>query len=206
MALAAGVIAVRIWAPVAFEPRAAIEWLTAMSPLAQVAAFVAAYAVLTTVAVPAFVLHVAAGVAFGFERGLPIALLAANLASNAQFFVGRWLGSERLSAWLERKGFRRRFEENSIAAIVVLRTIPSPFLAVNVGCGAAGVPWRTFVVGSGLGLISVTTAHVFFAAQLYAGVEGAKVEALGWAVLGGAVVVAFAVVPKWLRNRKAPRP
>jgi hypothetical protein len=101
-----------------------------------------------------------------------------------------------------------RFDAGSVAALVVLRTLPSPFLAVNVGCGAAGVPWRTFVIGSGLGLVSITAAHTFFAAQLYAGVEGASLTALLWAMAGGAVIVGLALVPKLLKrgNRGPPAP
>ena len=127
--LAGGAIAVRLWAPFALEPKPAIDWLRAIDPAAQVGAFVLAYGVLTTLAVPAFVLHIASAIAFGFERGLAIALLAANVASNLQFFVGRAIGSERLHAWLEQRGMKPSFAASSIAALVVLRTIPTPFLA-----------------------------------------------------------------------------
>src|SRR5688572_4033373 len=86
LAVGTSAVAVRVWAPSALEPQAALAWLQGMSPPMQVGAYLVAYTVLTTLAVPAFLLAIVAGIAFGLPWGLALAYLGANLASNLQFF------------------------------------------------------------------------------------------------------------------------
>src|SRR5262245_57261979 len=105
--LVAAATAVRWWAPSALEPQVAIAWLRSLGP-ASVLAYVAGYLVLTTLAVPAFACHIVAGVTFGLPAGLAIAMVAAQLASNAQFWLGRALGAARVSAWLQRRRLAAR--------------------------------------------------------------------------------------------------
>lgn len=205
-AVAFGVVAVRVWAPFVLEPQPALDWLRGMSLGAQVLAYLLAYAALTTVAVPAFVLAIVSGIAFGLPWGPAITFLAANVASNLHFLLGRALGAERIGPWLEKRGMSQRFDKNSIAAMLLVRAVPSPFLLANLACGAAGVRWSTFFFGSGLGLIPQTVAFTFFAAQVYAGVEGAKTTALLWALGGIGVMFLVTVVARRLRNRASPEP
>jgi len=206
LALVAGAVAVRVWTPYVLEPRSALQSLRAMGESSQVLVFALAYLVLTTCAVPAALMNVVAGVAFGFWRGVLLAFVCANIVSNLQFWLGRAVGAERIAAWLERKGFSRYHESNEISSLVLLRAIPSPVLAVNMGCGAAGVKWRHFVLGSGLGLVAPSIVHTLFASQVYQGVEGAKLSSFLWAAGAGLCVVALSLVPRWLRNRKPAPP
>src|SRR5262249_53872951 len=151
--LVLGAVAVRVWLPdTAFDPRAAVAWLRGLGAPAA-AVFVAGDIVLSTFAVPAFAFHITAGVVFGMPGGFCSALLRAPLASNLQFVIGRALGAERVSAWLARRGWAHHFERDTVLGLFVLRVLPTPFIGVNVGCGASGMKWRKFLIGSGLGLI-----------------------------------------------------
>ncbi|MBK7858539.1 MAG: VTT domain-containing protein [Archangiaceae bacterium] len=202
--MVAGAVALRLTWPEVFDPHAGIAWLKTMSLGQQIAVFVLAYTVLTTLAVPAVAFHVAAGIAFGVERGIPIALLGGNLASNLHFGIGRALGAERLQRWLQARGVLGYLDRHSIVSMMLMRALPLPFVGVNVGCGAAGIKWHHFAIGSGLGLVAATTVQTLFAAELYQGVDGANVKAL--AIAGGAALglVALAALGSWLRNRSRP--
>lgn len=206
LAVAAAAVAIRVWAPSALEPDAALAWLRGMSPLTQVGAYLLAYVVLTTLAVPAFLLAIVAGIAFGLPWGLLLCYFGANVASNLHFFIGRALGAERIGAWLEKKGMQQRFDKNTITAMLLLRAVPAPFLVANMSAGAAGVRWHIFLLGSGLGLIPQTTAFSVLAAQVYAGVEGAKTTALLWGLGGVALLLAFTVVGRRLVRNRAVAP
>jgi uncharacterized membrane protein YdjX (TVP38/TMEM64 family) len=206
--LAAGAIALRVFAPEVLEPKAAVAALRQAGEGWGGGLYVAAYIVLSTLAVPAVAMHVVAGVTFGFGKGALLCVLASNLASNLHFGLGRLMGPERVGAWLKKRGFKlERIENQSVTAFVLLRMIPFPFIAVNVACGAAPTRWRNFLIGSGLGLVGSASAQVFFAAQLYEGVQGAQLKALGWAAAAGALLVVLTLVPRWLygrRNRQPP--
>jgi uncharacterized membrane protein YdjX (TVP38/TMEM64 family) len=202
--IVAGAIALRVFAPSLLEPRAALEWLRSMSPLAQVAAYLVAYVVVTTLAVPAFVMAIVAGVAWGLPWGLVLCYFAANVASNFHFFLGRSLGAERISAWLAKKGVEQRVNKNTFTAMLVLRAMPVPFLIANVTAGAAGVRWPIFLFGSGLGLVPQVVAFTVLAAQVYAGVAGAEKSAALYGAGGIGVFIAMALVSRWLRNRAPP--
>jgi uncharacterized membrane protein YdjX (TVP38/TMEM64 family) len=204
--LATGAIALRLWLPGALDPRQALAWLETMGFAGQVAAFVVGYTVLTTFAVPAVVMHVVAGLAFGVERGIPIALIGGNLSSNLHFAIGRALGARRVHAWLTEKGVARHLDRHSIVSVMLLRALPLPFVGVNVGCGASGLKWSHFALGSGLGLVAATTAQTLFAAQLYAGVEGARLSAFAWAAGAGLSIVGLLLLGNWLRNRSEGGP
>ena len=194
------------WAPGVLEPKIALAWLQSIGPGYSALVYLSAYLVLSTCLVPAIALHIVAGVAFGLPEGLLLALAGANVASNVHFILGRAIGRERLGAWLRRRGHDRALEGTSLAAIAASRVIPLPFLAVNLSWGASGVPWRSFLLGSGLGMIAPVAAHTVLASQLYEGVEGARLQAFAWAAGAGVLLAALAGVPRVLRNRQRPRP
>jgi len=195
-----GAIALRIFAPAVLEPRAALEWLRGMSPAAQVGAYVAAYFVITSLAVPGFTMAIVAGVAWGLPWGWVICFFAANVASNLHFFIGRALGAERISAWLAKKGLDQRFDKNTFTAMLVLRALPLPFIVPNLAAGAAGVRWHIFLFGSGLGHVPGVTAVTVLSAQVYAGVAGAKTHAMLWAAGGIALFLGTALLTRYLRK------
>ncbi len=202
--VAAGAVGVRLFAPWLLEPRAALEWLRGMSPAAQVGAYLLAYLLVTSLAVPAFTMAIVAGVAWGLPWGWVICFVGANVASNVHFFVGRTLGAERISAWLEKKGVDQRIDKNTFTAMLVLRALPVPFILPNLAAGAAGVRWHIFLFGSGLGHVPGVTAVTVLSAQVYAGVAGAKTDALLWATAGIALFLGTALLTRWLRNRGRP--
>ena len=203
LVVGAAAAALRVFAPSALEPQAALDALRGLPLATQVGAYLLAYVLLTTLAVPAFAFAIVAGIAFGLPWGFALAFFAANVASNLHFFLGRAAGAERVAPWLDRKGLHLKLDKNTITAMLLLRAVPSPFLLANLAAGAAGVRWPTFLLGSGLGLVPQTLAFTALAAQVHAGVEGARATAIAWGVGGVCLLLAFTVVGRRVLRQSA---
>ncbi len=192
-----------------FEPEAILQLMRASkdAPWA-VPAFVAVYCVATALLMPAIAMHIAAGAVWGFGPGWVLGLIGANIASNLHFlvgrWVGRWVGPERVRAWLLKRGLVKlvdELEQRGAFAMIVIRQLPLPFVAVNVTAGTSPMKWAQFAVGNAIGLLPNATIYTYFAAVLAEGVEGAKTEVLLRALAAGAVAITFGLVSRRLMAR-----
>jgi uncharacterized membrane protein YdjX (TVP38/TMEM64 family) len=124
--------------------------------------------------------------------------------SNLHFWIGRWLGQERVEAWLQRRGWSGAVIRGSgISTLIAVRQLPLPFVAVNVAAGASPVTAWQFVIGSGIGGLVPTVVYSYFATALIDGAEGTKTQTLLKALAAGACVLAIALLPKlWARWRR----
>jgi uncharacterized membrane protein YdjX (TVP38/TMEM64 family) len=134
-------------------------------------AFVVGYAALmTTMWVPAWVCSIVGGFLFGFWLGAAYSLVGATLGATSLFTLARLgLGglTRRAAPFVRRleAGFRR----DAFSYLVVLRLVPMvPFAVVNVAPAGLGVPTRTFVLATLLGIVPSTL--------IYAGLGNALVE------------------------------
>ena len=125
--------------------------------------FIAGYVVCTLLVLPKGVLSIGAGIAFGFLPGAVIVIIGAILGASAAFVVGRWLGRDavermagahlaRLDTLVTRYGF---------AAIVLVRLIPLiPFTVINYTAGLTSIGFRSYALGTAVGIIPGTLAYV----------------------------------------------
>jgi len=189
-----------------FEPGAILTLLRGARDSAwAVPAYLAIYFASTAMLMPAIAMHVAAGAVWGFGQGWLLAFLGANLASNAQFAIGRWVGPQRVKAWLLQRGLTglvEELEQRGALTIMIVRQLPLPFVGVNVGAGASPVTWPQFVVGNAVGLLPSITIYTYFAATLADGVEGARTEALIRAVIAAVAAVGIGLFSRWLSRRR----
>lgn len=191
-----------------FEPKVMVARLRELGAHpASVALFVLAYAVGTSALLPAVGFAIVSAVVWGYFPGMAVSLLALNIVSNVHFGIGRWLGREKVEAWLKDKGWESVVvRETGVSTMIAIRQLPLPFLAVNVAVGVSPMKWWHFAVGSAIGAIPPTVVYTWFATALLEGVEGARTEALLKALAGGAAMVALALGPKiwaaWRRRRQ----
>jgi len=192
-----------------FSPKALADQLRlAGSAASAFPIFAGLYAAGTALLLPSTVLNVAAGAMWGVWGGFARCMLVANLLGHAHFFLGRWVGRERLRALLVRRGWTRaigELERSGIVTVLVLRQVPIPFVATNMVCGASPMTWPQFLVGHFVGLVPGLLVWNSFAAAVVDGVEGASDRALTGALLAGGSMAVLAISTRLLLGVVARR-
>ena len=174
------------------------------------ALYIALYVVLTTVAAPAMLFHIAAGVLWGFGPGALLSILASNLVTNLQFALGRLYGSGPLRSLVERKGMARLFDRARTEGpwlMFAIRQVPLPvpFVTVCVAAGASPMPWWHFLVGSGLGGLVPLLIWTWFADEAFHDATAGRSAILVKALLAGTAALVVAVGGRWIAGKvRAP--
>lgn len=174
---------------------------------AAVALFMALYIVQTAFALPgAAILSLAAGAVFGVAAGTVYAVAAASIGAGLAFFLTRYLFrdalQQRLGARVEK--LNRELEREGLSYLLFLRLVPLfPFFLVNVAAGLTRMPFRTFFIGTAVGIIP--GGFIF----VNAGASLATVNALDGVatprVIASLVVLGvFALVPLLYRKFRSP--
>lgn len=127
-------------------------WLPAFSGFAPVV-FIALFAALNTIGVPAPVIVTVGGSVFGASEGAAISLVALSATACIQFLFTRRLGGERLrqrlGARLGRLG--TMLERRGVLAVAAGRLLPGPFSELNMAAGLTPLAFRDFAIGTVLG-------------------------------------------------------
>ncbi len=130
-------------------------------PLA-VASFVALYAATVALSLPGgAVLTIAGGFLFGWLLGGVLAVFAATAGAVVVFIVARSTLRDVLvaKAGPRLKRIAEGFREDAFSYLLFLRLVPAfPFWLVNLAPGLLGVPFRTYVLATTLGIIPGTFA------------------------------------------------
>ncbi len=119
--------------------------------------FTLVYAVATAISVPgALFLTIAGGLLFGTVLGTALTVLGATAGATILFTAARsTFGSAlrgRAGGWVDRmaEGFRG----NAFSYLLVLRLVPLvPFFVVNLVPAFLGVPLRTYIIATFIGII-----------------------------------------------------
>ena len=128
------------------------------------AMFMAAYIAIVALSLPgAGLVTITGGLLFGVWLGAPAVVIAATIGATIIFLIARTsLGAalaERAGPWLDR--FRAGFEKEGLSYMLFLRLVPFPFFIINLAPALLGVPLRTFVIGTFLGIIPATLAFAY---------------------------------------------
>lgn len=136
------------------------------------ALFVGVYALAAVFLVPASVLTLGAGAAFGLGRGMVAVSLGSTLGAALAFLAGRYLARERVRAAFA-EGRRFAAVDRAVAArgwkiVALLRLSPVfPYVALNYLLGLTGVKFWHYVLASWAGMLPGTLLYVYagFAAR-----------------------------------------
>jgi len=132
----------------------------------------------------------------------PLALFGATLSAVTYYGLGRLLGRD-VVARLAPPRVQRALERTSLESIVAIRVLPIlPFTLVNMTCGAFGVPFRTFLLGTVIGMAPGVLGMTFLGDRLLSVIKNPSPASIGALI---AVVVALVVVAQLLRRRAARR-
>ena len=190
-----------------------LEFVAAYPVLAPIA-FTAAYAAATIISLPGAALFTAAsGYLFGWLEGTVYTLIAQLIGTTVVFWVAR----KALADWILRRAgaraqrLREGLAENALSYLMVLRFIGLlPAFLVSGVPGALGVPVRTYVIGTALGLIPGTLVYANIGDGLSNLAQSEEALSLGNVLtpqltVGLVGLVVLALVPvayNWFRRRR----
>ncbi len=141
---------------------ALLQWTNENYALA-VGAFILAYWVAVTFSLPGAVwMTLAGGFVFGTVETTAYVVVGATLGATAVFLAARYAVGDYLAS--KAGGAIRKmedgFRENALSYLLVLRLVPLfPFWLVNLVPAFLGVPLRTYVIGTFIGIIPGTFVY-----------------------------------------------
>ncbi|XWS24684.1 hypothetical protein CRYUN_Cryun27aG0003800 [Craigia yunnanensis] len=129
------------------------------------ALFIAVYAGLEILAIPAIPLTMSAGLLFGSVIGTIIVSISGTVAASVAFLIARYFARERILKLVEgNKKFLaidKAIGENGFRVVTLLRLSPLlPFSLGNYLYGLTSVKFVPYVLGSWLGMLPGTWAYV----------------------------------------------
>ncbi len=143
--------------------------------VAALAIYIVAYIAVVALSLPGgLVMTLTGGLLFGWQLGAPAAIVGATIGATIIFLIAKTSFGEGLAAkagpWIGK--LQQGFKENALSYLLFLRLVPAfPFVVVNLAPALLGVPLRTYVIGTLLGIIPGTTAFSIAGAGLGSVVE-----------------------------------
>jgi uncharacterized membrane protein YdjX (TVP38/TMEM64 family) len=167
--------------------------------------FVVGYALGAVLLVPAALLSLAGGAAFGPVWGAVLDLAGATLGAGAGFLVARYLAggwarrrlggrAARLIAGVEAEGWR---------FVVTVRLLPIvPYTLLNYALGLTRIGFGPYLLASAVCMVPGSIAYTWLG---YAGraALGGDAAALRFALLGSGVLALAAFLPRLVRRARA---
>lgn len=130
--------------------------------IAAIALYMLIYVAVVALSAPGgLVMTLAGGLLFGWQLGAPATIIAATIGATILFLIAKTSFGESLAAkagpWLAK--LQDGFKENALSYLLFLRLVPVfPFVIVNLAPALLGVPLRTYVIGTLIGIIPGTIA------------------------------------------------
>jgi uncharacterized membrane protein YdjX (TVP38/TMEM64 family) len=141
-------------------------------------AYVALYVTLVALSLPCgTIMTIAGGLLFGWLAGALAAIAGATLGATVVFLIARSaVGdtlSQRAGPWLAK--LSQGFQKDALSYMLFLRLVPAfPFWFVNIAPAVLGVPLKTFVLGTVVGIVPATFAFASAGAGLDSVIMAAK--------------------------------
>jgi uncharacterized membrane protein YdjX (TVP38/TMEM64 family) len=137
--------------------------------------YVAVYIAVVALSLPgAVVMTLSGGLLFGWQLGAPVTIVGATVGACLVFLVVQTSFGTSLANHVGPFVVRLRdgFQANALSYLLFLRLVPLfPFFVVNIVPALLGVPLRTFVLGTLIGIIPGTLAYTLVGAGLGSVVE-----------------------------------
>eukprot|EP00271_Cylindrocystis_brebissonii_P005734 TRINITY_DN17960_c0_g4_i1.p1 TRINITY_DN17960_c0_g4~~TRINITY_DN17960_c0_g4_i1.p1 ORF type:complete len:364 (-),score=36.31 TRINITY_DN17960_c0_g4_i1:723-1814(-) len=170
--------------------------------------FVAGYALLEMLAIPAIPLTMSAGLLFGIPTGTLLVSIAGTIAATGAFLIARYVARDRLlEATKDNKKFQaidRAVGDDSFRVVTLLRLSPLlPFSLGNYLYGLTSVKLRPYVLGSWVGMLPGTWAYVSagsFGRSLLDAQEGQPFQGTSSLISLGLGVTATLVAAAYVTN------
>ena len=169
------------------------DWFAAVrhSPYAKII-IIAVFVAGSFMSLPQWALFVAAIGVFGPVTGGVLSWIGTLTSASVNFIAGHRLGRARFERYLKPDTrldrFMVRLRENGALASFAVRFVPTgPFVLVNMLAGASGLRYRSFFVGTALGIIPKIMIVAFIA-------QGVIAKESSWLVTMVCVLAALVFV------------
>ena len=131
-------------------------------------AYIGLFTLLPAFFFPVAVLALAGGLLFGLWWGSVYTFIGALLNCTLMFLLARYAGRERVEGLIRKKlsdQWQQRLRSlnsgGGFMLLVILRLIPAvPYTLINYAFGLTAMPWRTYIIGSAIGIIPGTLAFI----------------------------------------------
>ncbi|MEL6490183.1 MAG: TVP38/TMEM64 family protein [Cyanobacteria bacterium J06621_3] len=127
--------------------------------------FILAYIAITVAFLPASVVTLGAGAAFGWQAGALYVFIGAMLGATAAFLIGRFVARDWIAQKVADKPFFKALDnaiaEEGLKLIFLIRLSPAfPFNLLNYALGLTKVSLKDYVIGT-TGIIPGTIMYVY---------------------------------------------
>lgn len=149
--------------------------------------FVLLFTIALSLGFPGNVLAVVGGSVFGLTWGTIWSLMGSTLGAIAAFCLARYL----LHDWIQRQvgqhplmqRLNRAIADYPFTIVLITRFTPlSPFSLVNFLFGLTAIDFKTYTLGTFVGLMPLTLAYSWLGVSGYAAVQGGDRGSLYWAL------------------------
>ena len=131
-------------------------------------AYIGLFTLLPAFFFPVAVLALAGGLLFGLWWGSVYTFIGAILNCTLMFLLARYVGRDKVEALIQKKlsgQWQQRLRDlnsgGGFVLLVILRLIPAvPYNLINYAFGLTAMPWRTYIIGSAIGIIPGTLAFI----------------------------------------------
>lgn len=150
------------------------------------------------VPLPASVMTITGGLAFGPSWGTLAALVGATVRACSEFLVARLLGRQAVERLLRGKlaAWDAKLAANGFTAVLLIRLVPNlPFDMQNYGLGFSRVRFSAYAPATVLGMIPGSFAYVYLGYSL---TDPAQLWKLGVAVL---LILGLVVLQRLIARR-----
>ena len=145
------------------DRRAQLLEYVAAEPVLSLLIYLGVYAVVAALSLPgAAVVTLAGGFLFGVALGGPAAVVGSTLGATVVFLAMRTAVGDALQKRFGPRTSRITggLRENAFSYLLTLRLLPvAPFWLVNLAAGLVGMPLRTFVIATLIGIIPGTLIY-----------------------------------------------
>jgi len=153
------------------------EYFVELGPWAAIA-FIVAYTIRPIVFFPASVMTPLSALLFGPLYGWIFSYIGSTLSATVAFFVAKYFGKDLFSKQKDSiqnpntftqfiVRYKETLEKNGLETVLFLRLVPLfPFDFVNYACGLSTIKYRTYLIGTLVGIIPGLTAFIFLGGSI----------------------------------------
>ncbi len=155
------------------------------------------------IGVPQWALIAGVVLAFGPMNGAIYSWIATMVSASVDFWLGRWMGAERLRRYGGHIVNRiiNVVRENGFVTSFAVRFVPTgPFILVNMAAGVARMKFLSFALGTGLGIIPKIAVVSLVAQGVISGSEGKSIT-VGFVALALIIVAIMFLARRRLQER-----